>query len=125
MLNIKFFFYPFLKCATVCLLLNALIQLSDNYVFSHKCDHWLSGAVLDKEKQAPLNKIGVLLFDNNNVLVKKVFTDRSGRFDFGVVNCNKNYRVKTESKLYDSEEISVIISSKTEITERKLELKPL
>ena len=118
----KLFFKPLLKALHFFLLLNALIQLSDNYVFSHKCDHWLSGAVLDKEKQVPLNKIGVLLFDDNNVLVKKVFTDRSGRFDFGVVNCNKAYRVKTESKLYDSEEMSVIISSKTEITERKLEL---
>ncbi|HBD25663.1 hypothetical protein [Flavobacterium sp.] len=121
----KLFFKPLFKGATFFLLLSALIQLSDNYVLSHKCNHWLSGAVLDKEKQAPLNKIGVLLFDNNNILVKKVFTDRSGRFDFGVVNCNKAYRVKTESKLYNSEEISVIISSKTEITERKLELKPL
>ena len=121
----KLFFRSLFKGVTFFLLLNALIQLSDNYVFSHKCNHWFSGAVLDKEEQVPLNKIGVLLFDNNNVLVKKVFTDRSGRFDFGVVNCNKSYRVKTESKLYNSEEISVIISSKTEITERKLELKPL
>ncbi len=103
-----------------------VIFLSNSYVncfqLGHRCDHLLSGAVMDEVTQSPIGKIQVNLYNENNKLLKTVFTDRSGRFDFGVITCDKIYNIKTISRFHKNVVKNIIICKEEEIKECKIEL---
>lgn len=98
------------------------IQRNDNDECKHKCNHLVSGVILDKKTQTPIGKIGVALLDEKKEQLKRVFSDRSGRFDFGVVTCKARFFIKVENKSYETEQMELEISEKSYIIERKFEL---
>ncbi|MBE9575086.1 hypothetical protein [Flavobacterium proteolyticum] len=94
-----------------------------NYFKSgHKCNHLLSGAIIEGVTQTPIGKVQVNLYNENNKLLKTVFTDRTGRFDFGVVTCNEIYNIKTISRFHKNALKNIIICKEDEIKECKIEL---
>jgi hypothetical protein len=98
------------------------IQGNDNDECKHKCNHLVSGVILDKKTQTPIGKIGVALLDEKKEQLKRVFSDRSGRFDFGVVSCKTRFFIKVENKSYETEQMELEIPEKSYIIERKFEL---
>jgi len=88
------------------------------------CEHLLSGLITDEELVA-LPNTKVTLLDNQFNVMKEVMSDSEGKFDFGIVECDKKYYVRAESEDYVTQEIPVVVpneSGKTHV-DIKLERK--
>lgn len=92
---------------------------------NHDCNHLMSGVIIEANSKTPINRIQINLYSSDNVLLKKAFSDRTGRFDFGPLNCNKVFVIKVLDKSYQSVEVNFIIPSDKEFYEQRIALKPL
>ena len=93
------------------------------------CDQILTGIVIDLDSKNPIKGAKVTLYDINGNLTKELYADELGRYDFGPVDCNTLYKIRSEAPLYNTNEIIVTIpkdSGKTEsLIPLELTQKPL
>ena len=50
----------------------------------------------------------MVLYDANYVKMDEVRSDKEGKFDFGQVDCENKYRIRTEIEAYSANEIAVL-----------------
>jgi len=62
------------------------------------CEQMLSGVVTDKETGLPIEGAKVTLSDASFKMLKEVTTGKDGKFDFGLVECESKYYIKTEKQ---------------------------
>lgn len=86
------------------------------------CEQALSGIVTDKETGMPLAGAKVTLSDGEFKILKEITTSADGTFDFGKVECESKYYIKTDKLAYNTEENPTIISDESGKTFVKVEL---
>ena len=72
------------------------------------CEQLLSGVVTDKETGLIVANAKVTLTDSNYKILAEALTDAQGKFDFGIVNCDAKFYIKTEKTEYTTVETPVI-----------------
>lgn len=86
------------------------------------CDQLLIGVVTDSETGAVLPNTKLTLFDEKFNKLKETISDAEGKYDFGVVECEKKYYVRAEQPNYTTKEVPVIIGKESGKTELPIEL---
>lgn len=89
---------------------------------SFVCEQTLSGVVTDMETSLPLENVKVSLFDDKYKLLKEVYTDKEGMYDFGEVECGLKYYVRAEKATYETSETPITIAEETGKTELPIQL---
>lgn len=79
----------------------------------YPCDQSLAGKVTDKVSGIVLAGSKVSLFDSEYKMLKVVMADKEGKFDFGVVDCNSKYYIRTEKEGYATAEVPVSIADES------------
>lgn len=86
------------------------------------CEQFLIGIVTESETGAVLPNTKLSLFDEKFTKLKETTSDAEGKYDFGVVECEKKYFVRAEQPNYSTKEVPVIIGKETGKTELPIEL---
>ena len=86
------------------------------------CEQMLSGVVTDKETGLPIEGAKVTLSDASFKMLKEVTTGKDGKFDFGLVECESKYYIKTEKTEYNTAETATMTAKETGKTEVPVEL---
>jgi outer membrane protein OmpA-like peptidoglycan-associated protein len=86
------------------------------------CEQMLSGVVTDKETGLPIADAKVTLSDASFKMLKEVTTDKEGKFDFGLVECESKYYIKTEKTEYNTVETPTMTAKETGKTFVPIEL---
>lgn len=73
-----------------------------------KCEQSLTGVATDQETGELLSNAKVTLSDANYKVLKEVITGADGKFDFGMVDCDTKYYIKTEKPQHATVETSTI-----------------
>ena len=63
-----------------------------------KCEQNLDGIVVDKDSGFPIFNAKVSLLDSNNKILQEVITNKDGKYDFGLQECNKVCIIKIEKE---------------------------
>lgn len=63
-----------------------------------KCEQNLDGIVVDKDSGLPIFNAKVSLLDSNNKILQEVITNKDGKYDFGLQECNKVCIIKIEKE---------------------------
>ena len=79
----------------------------------YPCEQFLAGTVADVETGEMIENAKVSLYDSSYKLLKSVTTNAKGEFDFGEVDCDAKYYIKTEKETYNTDEISTTIADNT------------
>jgi outer membrane protein OmpA-like peptidoglycan-associated protein/tetratricopeptide (TPR) repeat protein len=87
-----------------------------------ECEQFLSGVVTDKETGLPLSNARVTLSDSNFKRLRDVITDNEGKFDFGKVDCDSKYYLKTEKPTYNTVETPTVTQKESGKTFVPIEL---
>ena len=77
------------------------------------CEQLLSGVVTDKETGLIIANAKVTLTDSSFKFIAETTTDAEGKFDFGIVNCETKFYIKTEKTEYTTVETPTITGAKT------------
>ena len=93
------------------------------------CEQLLSGVVTDKDTGLVVANAKITLTDSNFKFIAETVTDAEGKFDFGIVDCDTKFYIKTEKELYTIVETPTItgkVTSKTFVpVEIELTIKPV
>ena len=79
----------------------------------YPCDQFLEGKVTDRQSGVALAGSKVTLFDDGYKMLKAVDSDTEGKFDFGPIECNAKYQIKTEKGDYNTIEVPLIIGDES------------
>lgn len=79
----------------------------------YPCDQSLAGKVTDKVSGIVLAGSKVTLFNSEYKMLRVVMADKDGKFDFGEIDCNSKYYVRTEKEEYITTEIPVAIDDES------------
>lgn len=79
----------------------------------YPCEQFLAGTVADVETGEMIENAKVSLYDSSYKLLKSATTNAKGEFDFGEVDCEAKYYIKTEKEAYNTDEISTTIADNT------------
>lgn len=90
-----------------------IYKVKEKTAIEYPCEQSLSGTVADVETHAMISGAKVSLFDSSYKLLKTVTTDAKGAFDFGQVDCEAKYYIKTEKEAYNTDEITATITAAT------------
>ncbi len=61
-----------------------------------KCEQNLDGIIVDKDSGLPVFNVKVSLLDADKKMLQEVVTNKDGKFDFGLQECNSVYYIKSE-----------------------------
>ncbi|MBC5834523.1 OmpA family protein [Flavobacterium sp. F372] len=86
------------------------------------CEQLLTGVVLDLDTQEPIANAKVTLYDADEKKLKEFTSDNSGKYDFGVVECDTTLKIRAEKETYNTNEISIIIPLESGVTDTKIDL---
>jgi outer membrane protein OmpA-like peptidoglycan-associated protein len=86
------------------------------------CEQLLVGIVTDANTGAILPNTKLTLFDEKFTKLRDTISGLDGRYDFGIVDCEKKYYVRAEKEAYTTKEVPVIIAKESGITELPIEL---
>ena len=86
------------------------------------CEQSLVGIVTDENTGAILPNTKLTLFDEKFTKLRDTISGLDGRYDFGIVDCEKKYYVRAEKEAYTTKEVPVIIAKESGITELPIEL---
>jgi Tol biopolymer transport system component len=86
------------------------------------CEQSLVGIVTDANTGAILPNTKLTLFDEKFTKLRDTISGLDGRYDFGIVDCEKKYYVRAEKEAYTTKEVPVIIAKESGITELPIEL---
>ena len=78
-----------------------------------ECEQLLAGIVTDLASGQAVSNAKVTLSDANFKVVKELFTGTDGKFDFGKVNCDSKYYLKTEARDYTTVETPTVTAAKS------------
>ena len=90
-----------------------IYKVKENRPIEYPCEQFLGGTVADVETHEFISCAKVSLFDSSYKTLKTVITNAKGEFDFGEVDCEAKYYIKTEKKAYNTDEISTTIADNT------------
>lgn len=90
-----------------------IYKVKENRPIEYPCEQFLGGTVADVETHEFISGAKVSLFDSSYKTLKTVITNAKGEFDFGEVDCEAKYYIKTEKKAYNTDEISTTIADNT------------
>ncbi|GIZ09149.1 OmpA family protein [Flavobacterium sp. UMI-01] len=79
----------------------------------YPCEQTMEGLVTDVETKEAVSGAKVSLFDSSYKLLKTVTSNTDGKFDFGQVDCDTKYYIKTEKEAYNTDEISISTADNT------------
>ena len=77
------------------------------------CEQYLAGVVTDKDTGLIIANAKVTLMDANFKFLKESTTDAEGKFDFGKVDCETKFYIRTEKTEYSTVETPVITGKET------------
>ncbi|WP_396184262.1 OmpA family protein [Flavobacterium sp.] len=86
------------------------------------CEQSLVGIVTDANTDAILPNTKLTLFDEKFTKLRDTISGLDGRYDFGIIDCEKKYYVRAEKETYTTKEVPVIIAKESGITELPIEL---
>ncbi|MGA9639194.1 OmpA family protein [Flavobacterium sp.] len=86
-----------------------IYKIKETKPIQYPCEQFLIGFVTDLETGEPIVDSKVSLSDSNYKLIKTVITNKEGEFDFGQIDCNSKYYIKTEKAAYNVEEVPVTV----------------
>jgi outer membrane protein OmpA-like peptidoglycan-associated protein/tetratricopeptide (TPR) repeat protein len=86
------------------------------------CEQVLTGIVVDVDSQEPIANVKVTLYDADEKKLKEFTSDNSGKYDFGVVECDTILKIRAEKETYNTNEISIIIPLESGVTDTKIDL---
>lgn len=90
-----------------------IYKFKETKPIEYPCEQFLGGTVSDADTHEFISDAKVSLFDSSYKLLKSATTNYKGEFDFGEVDCNAKYYIKTEKETYNTDEIPVTISDKS------------
>jgi len=90
-----------------------IYKIRENRAIEYPCEQFLGGSVTDVETKQKLENAKVSLFDSSYKLLKSAITNPKGEFDFGEVDCQAKYYIKTEKDAYNTDEIATTIADNT------------
>ncbi|MEN9908264.1 MAG: hypothetical protein RLZZ540_1413 [Bacteroidota bacterium] len=90
-----------------------IYKVKENRPIEYPCEQFLGGSVADVETHEFIGNAKVSLFDSNYKLLKSAITNSKGVFDFGEVECEAKYYIKTEREAYNTDEIATTIAGNT------------
>lgn len=90
-----------------------IYKVKENRPIEYPCEQFLGGSVADVETHEFIGNAKVSLFDSNYKLLKSVVTNSNGVFDFGEVECEAKYYIKTERETYNTDEVATTIADNT------------
>ena len=90
-----------------------IYKIRENSPIEYPCEQFLGGSVADVETKQKLENAKVSLFDSSYKLLKSAITNSKGEFDFGEVDCQAKYYIKTEKDAYNTDEIATTIADNT------------
>lgn len=85
-----------------------IYRFKENKKLETKCEQLLAGVVTDQATGAPIAGAKVSLKDMNMKVLKDQLTDREGKFDFGVVDCDSKYYITCEKPEYNTAEKAAV-----------------
>ena len=86
------------------------------------CEQLLSGIVVDLDSQEPIANTRVVLYDASETILKEVTSDAQGKYDFGMVECDTQLKIRAEKPTYNTNEITVHIPNESGSTDSKIAL---
>lgn len=86
------------------------------------CEQLLSGVVVDLDSQKPIANARVVLYDASETILKEVTSDAQGKYDFGMVECDTQLKIRAEKPTYNTNEITVHIPNESGSTDSKIAL---
>lgn len=90
-----------------------IYKVKENRPIEYPCEQFLAGTVADVETHEFISGAKVSLFDSSYKSLKTAITNAKGEFDFGEVDCEAKYYIKTEKEEYNTDEISTTIADNT------------
>ncbi|WP_418264114.1 OmpA family protein [Flavobacterium faecale] len=79
----------------------------------YPCEQSMNGTVTDLETKEVVAGAKVSLHDSSFKVLKTVSSNQEGKFDFGEVDCDTKYYIKTEKTEYNTDEITVSTADNT------------
>ena len=93
-----------------------IYMLQEKAVIINPCENALTGKVKNQTDREPIEGAKVSLYDFNFNLIETKSSDADGYFDFGYVNCESKYFLKSEVKDYTTKEVPILTIVDTEKT---------
>jgi outer membrane protein OmpA-like peptidoglycan-associated protein len=90
-----------------------IYKIKENRPIEYPCEQFLGGTVADLETRELIANAKLSLYDSSYKLLKSTTTNVKGEFDFGQVDCDAKYYIKTEREEYNTDEISTTIAGNT------------
>lgn len=90
-----------------------IYKVKENRPIEYSCEQFLAGSIVDLETNAFVVNATVSLFSSSYELLQTTATNDKGEFDFGAVDCDIKYYIKTEKEEYNKDEIPTIIVNYT------------
>nr|WP_288835009.1 OmpA family protein [uncultured Flavobacterium sp.] len=90
-----------------------IYKVKENRPIEYPCEQFLAGKVTDIETSQLITNAKVSLYNSSYQLLKSSATNDKGEFDFGEVECEAKYYIKTEKEAYNTDEISTTIADNT------------
>ena len=75
---------------------------------NYPCEQSITGILTDKFTGAILSNTKIILSDSGFKILKEVFTDLTGKFEFNNTDCNSRYYIKAEKEDYITFETSML-----------------
>ncbi len=73
-----------------------------------KCEQNLDGIIVDKESGLPISDVKVVLMSSDNKTLKETNTNKDGKFDFGLQECNSVCYLVSSKEGFNSNQSSTI-----------------
>jgi outer membrane protein OmpA-like peptidoglycan-associated protein/tetratricopeptide (TPR) repeat protein len=86
------------------------------------CEQLLTGIVVDVDSQEPIANAKVTLYDADEKKLDEIITDISGKYDFGIVECDTTLKIRAEKETYNTNEVSVKIPLESGVIDSKIAL---
>lgn len=99
-----------------------IYKFKETKKIEYTCQQNLEGVVTDQTTGAPLSMVKVILSDQDHKILKETTTNAEGKYNFGEVNCETKYYIKTELKDYNTKETPTLTAKQTGKTYVPVEL---
>lgn len=84
------------------------IGSDDIYLFVEKpCVQIIDGVVADRDNKRELEGVAVIVYDQRNNIVEKVYTDEQGYYSAEKLSCGQQYRIHVSKERYLTEEFMI------------------
>ena len=97
-----------------------IYKLTEIIPIPEDCKQFLTGVVVEEVTQKPIANAKVVLYDSKETKLKEITSDVSGKYDFGLVDCDSKLKIRAEKPTYNTNEISVTIPKESGTTDSKV-----